>query len=80
MRNTMKKSTLLPFLLLLLFNFSCFNKKKQNNIPTTKDEIDIYLKKAMKLHNIPGLALAVIKDDKIVYENYFGISSLEKNL
>lgn len=74
----MKKWILFPFIL-LLFSFSCSDKKKQNNIPFTKDEIDIYVKKAMILHNIPGLALAVIKDNEIVYENYFGKSSLDKN-
>jgi CubicO group peptidase (beta-lactamase class C family) len=34
----------------------------------------------MELHNIPGLALAVIEGDKVVYENYFGKASLENNI
>lgn len=75
----MKKSIRLSFILVLLFNFSCSNKKKQNSTASTKNEINTYIIKAMELHNIPGLALAVIKDNEIVYENYFGKSSLDKN-
>lgn len=75
----MKKLTPLFFLLLLLLYTSCSNQKKNNNTVTIKNEIDTYLTKTMELHNIPGLALAVVEDNKIVYENYFGISSLEKN-
>ncbi|RLK02289.1 serine hydrolase domain-containing protein [Tenacibaculum discolor] len=75
----MKKLITLSSLLLLLFSFSCSNQKKENNTATIKNEIDSYLTKAMELHNIPGLALAVIKDDEIVYKNYFGESSLENN-
>jgi CubicO group peptidase (beta-lactamase class C family) len=33
----------------------------------------------MELHNIPGLALAVIKNDKVIYENYFGKASIEND-
>ena len=75
----MKKLITLSSLLLLFFSFSCSNQKKENNTATIKNEIDSYLTKTMELHNIPGLALAVIKDDEIVYKNYFGESSLENN-
>ncbi|CAM1340507.1 serine hydrolase [Tenacibaculum aestuarii] len=76
----MKKSIkLTSILLLLIFTISFSNQKRQNTNITTKNEIDTYLTRVMELHNIPGLALAVIKDDKIVYENYFGKSSLENN-
>ena len=67
-------------LLLLLFCISCSNQNKKTTSAKIETEIDDYLNKTMELHNIPGLALAVIKDDKIVYENYFGKASLEDNV
>jgi CubicO group peptidase (beta-lactamase class C family) len=43
-----------------------------------KEEIDSYLEEAMDLHNIPGLALAMVEDGQVVYKNYFGKASLEE--
>lgn len=75
----MKTLKALSILLLLLFSISCANQKETSNAVAVKSEIDNYLTKAMELHNIPGLALAVINADKIVYESYFGKASLEEN-
>lgn len=65
-----------PILLLLLFTISCSNQKKSAEL---KLEVSNYLNKVMELHNIPGLALAVVEDDKVIYKNYFGKASLEKD-
>lgn len=61
---------------ILLFLLACSNEKK---LETGKihSKIDEYLTKAIALHQIPGLALAVVAEDEIVYENYFGKASLE---
>ncbi|MEM6892727.1 MAG: serine hydrolase [Bacteroidota bacterium] len=64
-------------LLFTLFSASCANPEKGNRTVDLKNEIDQYLTKTMELHNIPGLALAVVEDGEIVYENYFGKASLE---
>ena len=64
-------------LMLLLFIFSCADKKKSESI--NKNEIDSYLNEAMKLHGIPGLALAIIENEEVVYRGYFGKASLEEN-
>lgn len=64
-------------ILLLLFSFSCVDQGEKNDTLEVKNKIDSYLAKTMELHNIPGLALAVIEDDEIVYEKYFGEASLE---
>jgi len=67
------------FFLFLFLNISCSNQKKNTTDISLRNDIDNYLQGVMELHNIPGLALAVIKDDKIIYENYFGKASIENN-
>ncbi|WP_426278044.1 serine hydrolase [Chryseobacterium sp. S-02] len=39
--------------------------------------IDTYIKEAMKTNQIPGLALGIVKDGKIIFEQYYGTESLE---
>ncbi|MEE9364413.1 MAG: serine hydrolase domain-containing protein [Cellulophaga sp.] len=73
----MKKISIL--LLLLLFNISCSNQKGNIADIVLNNDIDSYMKNVMKLHNIPGLAIAVIQNDSVIYQNYFGKSSLEQN-
>ncbi|MBW1655706.1 serine hydrolase domain-containing protein [Flavobacterium quisquiliarum] len=43
----------------------------------TEGKIDAYLKEVIEVNEIPGAAVAVIKNGKIIYEKYFGESSLE---
>ena len=70
----MKKS--LCVALLFVFNLS-FSQNKVSK--STKDEIDHYIKNVIEINEIPGVALAVIKDGKVIYENYFGKANLEEN-
>ncbi|WP_428232934.1 serine hydrolase [Flavobacterium sp.] len=44
-----------------------------------EQKIDNYIEEVIKINEIPGVALAVIKDGKIIYEKYFGKASLEEN-
>ncbi len=39
--------------------------------------IDNYVKEAIKVNQIPGLAIGVIKDGKIIFEQYYGTENLE---
>lgn len=73
----MKALRTFSILILLLFSISCSNSEKKSKRIELKKEIDTYLAGVMDLHNIPGLALAVIENDQVVYENYFGIASIE---
>ncbi len=41
------------------------------------DKLDIYISELIKTYNIPGLALAVINNDTILHENYYGLSNIE---
>ena len=69
----MKKIKPLIFCLLILSNIGCKNEQKQNVklLPTEKEkQITDYLKS--QLENTLGLAVAIIKDGNLVYENYLG--------
>ena len=41
--------------------------------------IDNYMQKTIQLHQIPGAALAVIKNGKVIHQQYYGKASLEQN-
>lgn len=71
-----KKSALI---LLLLFTISCSKTKEKTTDIIFRKDIDNYLENVMTLHNIPGLAVAVVQSDSVIYQNYFGKSSLERN-
>ncbi len=60
---------------LLLFHNYCFC---QNN-NEIKRNIDTYLKQVQLVNQIPGMAVAVVKKGKIIYESYYGKSSIETN-
>ncbi|TDN97630.1 serine hydrolase domain-containing protein [Sunxiuqinia elliptica] len=75
----MRNLTVFSILLLLCFSISCSNQRESDYPAKISDKIDTYLTKAMELHNIPGLALAVVEGDQVVYERYLGKSSLEKD-
>lgn len=68
-------------ILILSFFFlslSCFgqNVKNLNNL---QKKTDNYLKETIEVNQIPGAAVAVIKNGEIIYEQYFGKSSIEEN-
>lgn len=66
------KHTLRIFSLLLITNL-CLS---QGNF--IKDSLDIYIKREMARCELPGLALAIIKDGKVVVMKGYGYSDLEK--
>ena len=73
----MKKTKPLIFCLLILLNIGCKNEEKENikSLSTEKEKkINDYLRTELK--NTLGLAVAVIKDGNLVYENYLGKENL----
>ncbi|MCW3161833.1 serine hydrolase [Chryseobacterium oryctis] len=58
----------------LILNTSSFIYSQQTN---QSKLIDNYIKEIIKNNQIPGLALGIIKNDKIVFEQYYGIENLE---
>lgn len=75
----MKTITTFSILLLLLLSVSCTFEEEKLRTDTIKTEVNTYLSNSMELHNIPGLAVAIIEDNKVIYENYLGEASLESN-
>lgn len=41
--------------------------------------IDQYVKEVIKINQIPGLALGIIKDDRIIFQKYYGTETLESD-
>ncbi|MDN3692929.1 beta-lactamase family protein [Chryseobacterium tructae] len=41
--------------------------------------IDQYVKEVIKTNQIPGLALGIIKDDRIIFQKYYGTETLESD-
>jgi len=59
-----------PFLLLLLFN--CLFAAQAR-----ADRVDDYVREQMRRRHIPGLALAVVRDGRVVKERGYGLANLE---
>jgi CubicO group peptidase (beta-lactamase class C family) len=71
------------FLLLLLIQAgpSPAQKAPRNGQSTTqKDAVDRYIDSVMTARHIPGLALAVIKDGKVLKEAVYGLANVEHNV
>lgn len=70
----MKKFTLL--LLVNLFAFSlCFGQQPK----FITDDLDAYINKGLKDWNLPGLAIAVVKDGKVVIMKGYGVRNVKTN-
>jgi CubicO group peptidase (beta-lactamase class C family) len=69
----MKKSLLILSFLVLSISSFCQTK---NDL---KNKIDNYVKEVIEINEIPGLAIAVIKNGKVIYEQNYGKSSIEEN-
>lgn len=66
----MKQILLTTFVL----NISAVSFSQQANQFTL---IDNYVKEAIKANQIPGLAIGVVKDSKVIFEQYYGTENLE---
>jgi D-alanyl-D-alanine carboxypeptidase len=70
-------SLIVFFLLLTLSTPISAAKKPFENLERQNDAVDAYIKSRMAEDKIPGLALAVIRDDKIIRAQGYGVASLE---
>lgn len=63
---------------LLLFTFSFLIIIYSNAQPSfVKDSLDSYIKKGIQDWNIPGLAIVIVKDGKVVVMKGYGVRNLE---
>jgi CubicO group peptidase (beta-lactamase class C family) len=69
----MKKFFLLPLLFLLVFTLHSQNLAQQVK------EFDAYIEASRKLYEIPGLAVTVVKDGKVILSKGYGVRQLGTN-
>lgn len=66
----------------LLFIFCLSNIFSQNNsskkIINNNAAFELYIKQALQLWKTPGMSVVVVKDNKVVYKNGFGVTELGK--
>lgn len=76
----MKKIKIIVLVLSTIIIISC-KENRNNKISATenqlKEDINTYLKEQIQVHEIPGLAVAVIKNNEVIYKGYFGVENLE---
>jgi len=61
---------IIPTILALLLVISAYSQ------PVTTHEIDSLVNLTMKVFNVPGIAVAVVKDDKVIHMKGYGVSSI----
>lgn len=67
------------FLIILSFLFTPLSAKKKTPEAYLKG-IDKFITARMEEWNVPGMAISVIQDGRLVYSNGFGFRDIEKNL
>lgn len=60
------------FLLIILFSSAFFSSAQ----PLSNKAIDSLVERSMKAFNVPGIAVAVIKDGKVIHSKGYGVRSL----
>ena len=70
----MKK--LFPLLIIMLFSFSVFGQK---NLDKKLKTLDAYFEQALSDWNVPGMAVAIIKDGEIVFSKGYGTRNVDNN-
>jgi CubicO group peptidase (beta-lactamase class C family) len=71
----MNKRPTLPALLSFLFLFFCLNASLQAQVLTER-QIDSLVEKTLATFNVPGIAVSVIKDGKVVHSKGYGVRSI----
>src|SRR5215212_6112496 len=72
----MKKSTLLSFLCLAIFSI-CL--QAQDTPSFVKDSLDTYVQKALQEWKLPGVAVCIVKDGKVVFIKGYGSKEIGSN-
>ena len=67
----------MKYIILIIFLLLSFNLVKSQPADFT-EKVDKYIEKAYKDWKIPGMAIAIIKDDKIIFEKGYGVKEINK--
>ncbi len=62
--------------LLISFVFAAFTLTSYAQKPLNSKEIDALVEKTLTTFDVPGIAVAIVKDGKIIHEKGYGLSSL----
>lgn len=73
------KTNLFYYLMFIIIGTSCTESKIISEDTIQKEKIDAYIQHLQKRHEIPGVSLAVVKNDETVYKETFGKASIEHN-
>ena len=63
--------------LIILFALTFSNVTAQESSSQIEEKIDPLIQDVMKSYDLPGLAIAIVKDNKIVYAKAFGVKNLK---
>lgn len=67
-------------LILTLFIYSLNISAQEQSLPIfITDSLDTYIGRGMKDWKIPGLSVAIVKGDSVVYLKGFGVTNIESN-
>lgn len=66
--------------MVLLISCQEKNDTKNNYKTELSAKVDNYVAEISKRYNIPGVALAIVKDGQILHQNYYGKANLEHNV
>jgi len=73
----MKVIKILLAVLSIILISSCKNNQTSTASNQLKEEVNTYLKEQIQVHLIPGLAVAIVKNNEVVYKGYFGVENFE---
>lgn len=67
--------------LLVLLTFNILACSTSSEVGTEEDQdlsqVDVAVKQFMEKHNVPGLSLAIVKDEKLIYSKAYGKADIE---
>ena len=76
----MNKIKLIVITVSILFGNLCVCQNIDNSLTSLNEEINTYITEIITRHEIPGAAVGVIQNGKVIFENYYGLSSIEYNV
>ena len=65
------------YLLLLLFVMMDYGPGKESQKESFESRIDRHVKRVMKLYGVPGLAIGIVRDGKIIFKNGYGHANIK---
>jgi len=76
----MVKQVYLIALLIITLFFSSKNQISESSSTYDEESINEYVEHVMERHEIPGVALAIIKDGKVIHQKNYGKANLEHSV